>query len=405
MTNVKDRRREPKGIPTGGRFANENGGGMDASDLDEQEPAFDPKHLTDDDILALRHAKGAELEAALALDEPNVDRRLAFNPNLGWDDLNALRDRQTTDAMRRHILDGMCANPASEGHHMELLAEVKRLPAADRRMAWTCMAQNPRLDPKAAARIALDMGTTRAYIPVAETLAGSPRLTDETLAQLVLKFPEDSYLLHRVISNPAAGDNALIAAANRSRDGFDVEEAWSRVGDVRRLADVDVRREPVSRGLARNRTLPDAAGLKAMIGEGPVDPDLARGIAHAPTADASTLIRLARACTRNARIQTEILRASACDDFVRGALGTVSEDPGIRQLAWSTMRDPNGLGLADLSDRPSLIGVCANPRMTEAVAGEIVRKAGVAAATRLRDNESLPEEFRRGLVAAAGRDA
>lgn len=58
MTNVKDRRREPKGIPTGGRFANENGGGMDASDLDEQEPAFDPKHLTDDDILALRHATG-----------------------------------------------------------------------------------------------------------------------------------------------------------------------------------------------------------------------------------------------------------------------------------------------------------------------------------------------------------
>lgn len=377
MTNMKDRRREPKGIPTGGRFAWENGGGMDASDLDAQAPAFDPKHLTDDDILALRHAKGAELEAALALDEPNVDRRLAFNPNLGWDDLSALRDRQTTDAMRRHILDGMCANPASEGHHMELLAEVKRLPAADRRMAWTCMAQNPRLDPKAGARIALDMGTTRAYIPVAETLAGSPRLTDETLAQLVLKFPEDSYLLHRVISNPAAGDNALIAAANRSRDGFDVEEAWSRVGDVRRLADVDVRREPVSRGLARNRTLPDAAGLKSMIGEGPVDPDLARGIAHAP----------------------------ACDDFVRCALGTTSEAPEIRQVSWSTMRDPNGLGLADLNDRPSLIGVCANPRMTEAVAGEIVRKAGAAAATRLKDNESLPEEFRRGLVAAAGRDA
>ncbi|KAB5968712.1 hypothetical protein GA578_10030 [Bifidobacterium adolescentis] len=115
--------------------------------------------------------------------------------------------------------------------------------------------------------------------------------------------------------------------------------------------------------------------------------------------------RLARACTRNARVQTEILRASACDDFVRGALGTGSEDPGIRQVSWSTMRDPNGLGLADLNDRPSLIGVCANPRMTEAVAGEIVRKAGAAAATRLRDNESLPEEFRRGLVAAAGWDA
>ena len=197
------------GRPDGGQFDRKAGQGSD-DDLD-MAPAFDPKHLTDDDILALRHAKGAELEAALALDEPNVDWRLAFNPNLGWDDLNALRDRQTTDAMRRHILNGMAANPASEGHHMELLDEIKHLPAADRRMAWTCMAQNPRLDPKAGARIALDVGTTRAYIPVAETLAGNPRLTDETLAQLVLKFPEGTYLLHRVISNPAAGDNALIA--------------------------------------------------------------------------------------------------------------------------------------------------------------------------------------------------
>lgn len=389
MRDGKGNNHKAAGRPDGGRFDRKAGQGSD-DDLD-MAPAFDPKHLTDDDILALRHAKGAELEAALALDEPNVDRRLAFNPNLGWDDLNALRDRQTTDAMRRHILDGMCANPVSEGHHMELLDEIKRLPAADRRMAWTCMAQNPRLDPKAAARIAVELGTTRAYIPVAETLAGNPRLTDETLAQLVLKFPEGTYLLHRVISNPAAGDGALIAAANRSRDGFDVEEAWSRVGDVRRLADADMRDEAVRRGLARNRTLPDAAGLKAMIGEGPVDPDLARGIAH-----------LARACTRNVRVQTEILRAPACDDSVRCVLGSTSEDPGIRQVSWNSVRDPNGLGLADLSDRPSLIGVCANPRMTEAVAGEIVRKAGAAAATRLRDNESLPEEFRRGLVAAAG---
>lgn len=402
MRDGKGNNHKAAGRPDGGRFDRKAGQGSD-DDLD-MAPAFDPKHLTDDDILALRHAKGAELEAALALDEPNVDRRLAFNPNLGWDDLNALRDRQTTDAMRRHILNGMAANPASEGHHMELLDEIKRLPA-DRRMAWTCMAQNPRLDPKAAARIAVELGTTRACIPVAETLAGNPRLTDETLAQLVLKFPEDSYLLHRVISNPAAGNNALIAAGNRSRDGFDVEEAWSRVGDVRRLADVDVRREAVRRGLARNKALPDAAGLTALIGDGPVDPDLGRGIAHAPAADATVLIHLARACTRNARVQTEILRAPACDDFVRCALGSTSEDPGIRQVAWNSVRDPNGLGLADLSDRASLIGVCANPRMTEAVAGEIVRKAGAAAATRLRDNESLPEGFRRGLVAAAGRDA
>lgn len=169
MRDGKGNNHKAAGRPDGGQFDRKAGQGSD--DDPDMVPAFDPKHLTDDDILALRHAKGAELEAALALDEPNVDRRLASNPNLGWDDLNALRDRQTTDAMRRHILDGMCANPASEGHHMELLAEIKRLPAANRRMAWTCMAQNPRLDPKAAARIALDMGTTRAYIPLTSSPA------------------------------------------------------------------------------------------------------------------------------------------------------------------------------------------------------------------------------------------
>ena len=35
MADVSDRRREPKGIPTGGRFAQEDGGRSDASDLEQ----------------------------------------------------------------------------------------------------------------------------------------------------------------------------------------------------------------------------------------------------------------------------------------------------------------------------------------------------------------------------------
>ena len=35
MTDVSDRRREPKGIPTGGEFAKENSGAADAADLEE----------------------------------------------------------------------------------------------------------------------------------------------------------------------------------------------------------------------------------------------------------------------------------------------------------------------------------------------------------------------------------
>lgn len=42
MTDANDRRREPKGIPTGGRFAKGNGGGSDASDLMDEATASIP---------------------------------------------------------------------------------------------------------------------------------------------------------------------------------------------------------------------------------------------------------------------------------------------------------------------------------------------------------------------------
>ena len=42
MTDVSDRRREPKGIPTGGRFADERSGSADAADLEQE--AFERDH-------------------------------------------------------------------------------------------------------------------------------------------------------------------------------------------------------------------------------------------------------------------------------------------------------------------------------------------------------------------------
>ena len=57
MTDVSDRRREPKGIPTGGEFAKENSGAADAADLEEAaferaERAADEYYssLTDEDL-------------------------------------------------------------------------------------------------------------------------------------------------------------------------------------------------------------------------------------------------------------------------------------------------------------------------------------------------------------------
>ena len=62
MRDGKGNNHKAAGRPDGGQFDRKAGQGSD-DDLD-MVPAFDPKHLTDDDILALRHAKGAELEAA-----------------------------------------------------------------------------------------------------------------------------------------------------------------------------------------------------------------------------------------------------------------------------------------------------------------------------------------------------
>ena len=56
MTDANDRRREPKGIPTGGRFAKGNGGGSDASDLVEETPASIPDAADIRDTPASREA-------------------------------------------------------------------------------------------------------------------------------------------------------------------------------------------------------------------------------------------------------------------------------------------------------------------------------------------------------------
>lgn len=56
MTDVNDRRREPKGIPTGGRFAKGNEGGSDVSDLLEEEPAAIPDADRIEDTPASRAA-------------------------------------------------------------------------------------------------------------------------------------------------------------------------------------------------------------------------------------------------------------------------------------------------------------------------------------------------------------
>ena len=86
MTDANDRRREPKGIPTGGRFAKENGGGSDASDLERAE---EPVRIPDKDhIVDTPASRAALLDMARAMS--------SWNGECDWSDAS---DPEETMAM------------------------------------------------------------------------------------------------------------------------------------------------------------------------------------------------------------------------------------------------------------------------------------------------------------------
>lgn len=369
MADVSKRRRQPRGVPTGGEFADELRGGMAVSDLERDEPlGFDPKHLSDDDKRMLHHIDGMELRDMLALHEPAVDRALAFNPNMDWDMLNALYGRQRTDDMRGHILNGMCGNPSSAEHLDELYERARTLKADGRRTAYNCMAKNPALNPHTAARLLDSCGRGRAWLEIPYALARNPNTGSEALAQIALRNPHDRLILRAVIDNPNADDNALLAAGDRTDDRLDQMDAYGRM-----------------------RRIPD--GLDP--GSLPEDSPIRRGLENNPNLMSPD--RFAVRCTRDPRIQCAILASPACDDGTRLLAAEHSETPEARQYAWRSMKRLDRLDRLDTSDRMSLIGVCANPNMTEPAALELRRLAGDAAVIRLKDNPTLPEEFRRAL--------
>lgn len=94
MTDANDRRREPKGIPTGGRFAKGNGGGSDASDLVEETPASIPDAADIRDTPANRAAL-LELARAMSSWDGSCDWADATEPEelmsgLGFDQAAAM---------------------------------------------------------------------------------------------------------------------------------------------------------------------------------------------------------------------------------------------------------------------------------------------------------------------------
>lgn len=94
MTDANDRRREPKGIPTGGRFAKGNGGGSDASDLMDEAPMAIPDKDRIRDTPANRAAL-LELARTMSSWDGSCDWADAFEPEelmsgLGFDPAAAM---------------------------------------------------------------------------------------------------------------------------------------------------------------------------------------------------------------------------------------------------------------------------------------------------------------------------
>lgn len=94
MTDANDRRREPKGIPTGGRFAKGNGGGSDASDLTDEAPMAIPDKDRIRDTPANRAAL-LELARTMSSWDGSCDWADAFEPEelmsgLGFDPAAAM---------------------------------------------------------------------------------------------------------------------------------------------------------------------------------------------------------------------------------------------------------------------------------------------------------------------------
>ena len=76
MADTGNRRREPKGIPTGGRFAKRNGGSADASDLGKAETP-DPEALRSSVLAVARKALVARIgRRALIFDDLDIEARV-----------------------------------------------------------------------------------------------------------------------------------------------------------------------------------------------------------------------------------------------------------------------------------------------------------------------------------------
>lgn len=107
MADVSDRRREPKGIPAGGRFAREDGGRSDASDLEqgyfaEQRHTRGYEYPTDE--------KEEHPEAGLLADRPEKD----WNNLRNTEDVKAIWDPEKLKATEGEYVDVPVCTPEEE---------------------------------------------------------------------------------------------------------------------------------------------------------------------------------------------------------------------------------------------------------------------------------------------------
>ncbi len=187
-------------------------------------------------------------------------------------------------------------------------------------------------------------------------------------------------------------------SSDAAGDGNTRMETWAHVDDIRALKDADTGDEWTMRGIRANENLAigaDELHRLAVKAHGPKRKDSGLAVAVAKYPDTSwRTLNMMGGEWNNPRVQYAVLDHPNTSDLTRVMIGARAVEPGVRQWAWRTMRDPENLMEADVTDRHTLIGACLNPHIDERAAYRLARDGGDVTVGYLRDNEALDPVFR-----------
>ena len=208
MVDVSNRRREPRGIPTGGRFADELNGGNDASDLNNFDPFGEPVQPTTPAHETAEHTKELIAQAA-AFDFTSEGVRL-----LDADGNPLTHGALDTKAFKKSV-------KAQTALRERLASDMSDIPYRDRCKAvagmWDLASSYTR-------RRGLDHSPVRRFFPSSAIAASLKRRKnqDAAVSTLVDLFHEDANAATAVIRNGFPRDKrGAFAFINKTKNLHD----------------------------------------------------------------------------------------------------------------------------------------------------------------------------------------